>query len=87
MTQQDLLAVQVTDSHVTSPDEQGRLQTQSARILQRLREGPASNQELSAIALRFGARLHDLRKAGYAVSVIERDHASGKVVYALEPAE
>ena len=86
MTQSDLLTsvVPVVDSHVTHPEEQSRLQTQSARILRRLESGPATNFELSAIALRFGARIQDLRKAGYRIRIIERDHATGKVVYQLE---
>ncbi len=44
--------------------ELARLKGSRGRILARLREGPATNAELSTIALRFGARLMELREAG-----------------------
>lgn len=85
MTQPDLLTAPVVDSHITSPEEQSRLQTQSARILQRLREGPVTGSELLKLAPRFGARIKDLRKAGYRITLVERDYKTGRTVYALEP--
>ena len=72
------------DSHVTDVAEQTRLSNQSARILARLQVGPATNRELAEISLKYTGRISDLRKAGYDVKVIERDHATGRTVYALE---
>jgi hypothetical protein len=43
------------------PAEQTRLSRQRAEILARLKEGPATNVELGAIAQRFGGRIFDLR--------------------------
>lgn len=45
--------------------EARRLDTSKARILARLREGPALNTELNTIAFRFGGRIHELRREGY----------------------
>ena len=81
MTQPEL--IWVTDSHVTDPGEQARLSAQSARILARLEQGPATRRELTDIALNVTARISDLRAAGYVVRVIERNR-SGRTVYALE---
>lgn len=45
--------------------EAPRLSAQHAKILDRLREGPATNLELELIAHRFGARLNELKRAGH----------------------
>jgi hypothetical protein len=47
------------------PEAQERLNRQCTLILECLRKGPATNIELVHIAQRFGARLHDLKRAGY----------------------
>jgi hypothetical protein len=47
------------------PDDEERLSRQALAILERLRIGPATNMELATITHRFGARLHDLRHAGF----------------------
>lgn len=44
-----------------------RFTAQCEKILDRLRRGPATNAELSEIALRFGARLYDLRHDGHTI--------------------
>lgn len=44
-----------------------RLGKQHHAILAMLRAGPATNVELSAIGQRFGGRIHELRRAGYAI--------------------
>ena len=72
------------DGHVQAPAEQKRLSGQNAAILARLEQGPATNRELAAVSLKYTGRLSDLRAAGYRVSVIERDYATGLVTYALE---
>jgi hypothetical protein len=70
------------ESH-PSGDSPVRLSRQCVAILERLRRGPATNIELSAIALRFTARIHELRAAGYQISILERDRDSGVVLYGL----
>src|SRR5678816_3999302 len=45
--------------------EAPRLSLQHQTILDRLREGPATNLELGEIAQRFSARLHELKLAGH----------------------
>lgn len=70
------------DPHVTRA-EAPRLSAQCSAILQRLRQGPATNVELATMALKYTSRLSDLRAAGYDVQVSERDHTTGRVVYVL----
>ena len=65
-------------------EERPRLSGQNAAILARLQRGPASNTDLAAIALKYTSRISDLRDAGYEVSVVSRDRATGLVVYALD---
>ena len=38
-----------------------------ARILARLQQGPATNVELNAICYRYGARIFELKRDGYAI--------------------
>lgn len=48
-----------------------RLDIQRGRVLARLREGPASTVELASEfcgGIRFGARVHELRNAGHAIT-------------------
>lgn len=66
-----------------NPKEKPRLSRQCELILSRLREGPAKNTELVAIALKYTGRISDIRKAGYVVEVIERDYETGITLYAL----
>jgi hypothetical protein len=58
-----------------------RLNRQCLAILARLRQGPATNAELSAIALRFGGRLFELRKAGAEIETAKG--TGGLVTYRL----
>ena len=48
--------------------EARRLRTQSEQIIYRLRRGPATNRELSGIALKYTGRISDLRKLGYQIT-------------------
>lgn len=58
---------------------------QRARIVERLRKGPASNLELATtIGLRFGARLRELRQAGYRIRSVCVSHEDGRWKYVLE---
>ena len=61
----------------------GRLSRQCREVLDMLRIRPRTNAELAAITHRFGARIWDLRKAGYGIIALERDHATGLVLYKL----
>lgn len=76
-------AIQVTRSLPKA--ERQRLSRQCVRLLNALRERPITNR---AIVTELGilngtGRISDLRAAGYDVRIIERDHATGRVVYAL----
>lgn len=44
-----------------------RLNNQCQRILDRLRAGPATNDDLSALSLKYTGRISDLRKAGHVI--------------------
>lgn len=58
--------VEPADPHI-DPIDKRRVSRQAMAILSRLREGPATNGELLQIAARYGARIHELRKAGYQI--------------------
>jgi hypothetical protein len=79
--------VPVVDSHVTDVAEQSRLTGQSARILSRLEQGPATNRELAEISLKYTSRVSDVRAylkdKGRNVKVFDRDYATGLVWYGL----
>lgn len=75
--------IEPVDTHL-SKAEKPRLSRQSRQILERLSKGPAINTELMEIAQRFGARIHDIRKAGYRVEIIWRDNEKGLVCYELK---
>lgn len=49
------------------PADRPRLRGLNAKVLERLREGAATNFELNKICLRYGARIHDLRQAGFQI--------------------
>jgi hypothetical protein len=64
-------------SHVT-PEEMPRLSRQMRVILDRLKRGDAvSNWDLAKIAIRYSARIHQLREVGY---VIKTDKRAGSLV-------
>ena len=64
------------------PQDRPRLTGQNGAILERLRSGPATNQELAGISLKYTSRVSDLRKAGYTVAC-ERQ-TGGLTRYTLE---
>lgn len=45
-----------------------RLKNSRQRILHRLAKSPATGNQLSRIALRFGARIKELRDSGYKIT-------------------
>ena len=69
------------DSHILEPLEQQRLSEQNQRVLARLQQGPASNRDLAAIALKYTSRISDLRAAGYVIVPVER--SGGLTIYEL----
>ena len=64
-------------------DPPDRLTGQRAKIIERLQSGPATNTELTQIAMRFTARIHELRKCGYDIRIVRQDRDSGLVWYEL----
>jgi hypothetical protein len=50
--------------------DKARTSAQRQAILNRLRQGTATNMELVTISHRFGARLKELRDAGYPIATI-----------------
>lgn len=54
------------DPHVDRRDVP-RLSRQCALIVERLRRGPATNDELSAIARKYTSRISDIRAAGFEI--------------------
>lgn len=70
------------DPHVPDKDERIRLSKQAKRVLDRLREGPATNSELSKIALSYTRRISDLKEAGHKVEII-RKQKNGLNTYAI----
>lgn len=70
------VAVPAADPSVLDSDRP-RLSVACVRILERLKHGPATNLQLENFGgQRFGARLHDLRKAGV---IWKREHVEGAV--------
>jgi hypothetical protein len=65
------------------PVEAKRLSKQCQAILDRLKQGAATNVGLAEIALKYTSRISDLRAAGYDIQVIDRCHETGSVLYAL----
>jgi hypothetical protein len=88
MTQPNLFGVApttvtLTPQHRAFAAEELRRDTAAGRILGRLQAGPATNVDLAAIALRYSARIFELRAAGHAITASPRGEA-GIVVYTLE---
>lgn len=71
-----------TDPHVAAADAP-RLSGQNAAILERLRRGPATNDELIRISRKYTSRTSDLRKHGFKITCERLD--GGLTPYRLEP--
>lgn len=61
-----------------------RLTTQCQAILERLTWGPATNRELSALALKYTNRVSELNKAGYRITCYDHNRRTGLAWYRLE---
>lgn len=70
------------------PDAHLRLSRQCALILAAFQAAPnheLTNAQLADIAIRYSARLHDIKRAGIAIfRKVYNDHASGLVRYRME---
>jgi len=60
-----------------------RLNAQCRAIIERLRQGPASNAELAEISLKYTARISDCRQAGHQIICFNRDYKTGEAWYRL----
>jgi hypothetical protein len=65
-------------------EERSRISRQCKEILERLRQGPATNGELVRFALKYTGRISELRQAGYKIKASVRNHETGEVTYVLE---
>lgn len=63
-------------------DREGRRTRTLDRVLDRLRQGPATNLELASITPRYGARVYDARQLGHRIHVHHLD--GGRVLYTLQ---
>jgi hypothetical protein len=70
---------------MSSPDPEERARRTSAkeRVLARLRLGPATNIQLNELCYRYGARILELRRAGYDIET--RPIEAGVYQYTLKP--
>lgn len=77
-------ALDFTDSGL-DPAEKPRLDKQCLKILRLMIEGPATNAQLSQIALRYSARIFDIRtKAGITIKIRERNREIGVNLYGFD---
>jgi hypothetical protein len=75
--------IPVRDRNVVD-DDKPRLTGQNAAILERLKHGPATNDELSRIARKYTSRISDLRAAGYRITCEREPGGDGLTWYRLE---
>lgn len=68
-------------------EERRRLSAQCLKILDKLKQGPATNLQLAVIGYRYGARIHELRKAGYEIVITAKNVESGETTYELRGGE
>ena len=71
-------------AYAAPTEAQPRLSAQCQRILERLRQGPATNRELARIALKYTSRISDLRAAGHRIDRLDYDPRTGECWYRLE---
>ena len=64
--------------------ERPRLTKQMHAILEILEGGPCLNTELARIAIRYSARIHELRKMGYVIEITSENLKTGIRQYELK---
>lgn len=70
-----------TFSDRVDPRDKERLGKQQLAVLNRLEQGPATNMDLVEITHRFGARIKELRDAGFC---IDKERGDGGIwIYTL----
>ena len=72
------------DPHVAPREKKIRLSRQCKEILDRLRQGPATQRELMMIASQYNARIFALRGEGYNIPSPEQNHKTGISIYHIE---
>jgi biotin operon repressor len=74
-----------TQLNSTVPEaEIPRLGAQHEKLLKLVKKGPVSNVELAQqVGLRYSARIHELRKAGYNIRRVAYHSKTGLNYYAL----
>lgn len=75
---------EVNDPQMRGTIDEFRLTKQCKEILARLKQGPATNDELSRISRKYTSRISDLRMNGINVVLKSWDHKTGVTVYVLE---
>lgn len=75
------------EAPLPSKPERVRLSRQCQAILERLRLGNVTNDELAKIARKYTNRVSELRQAGYAIECYEHDYETGLTRYRLEEAQ
>lgn len=85
MTQPAVGSRQVqTEANPSLPaEEHSRAANQRRQILDALHRGRVNVVELSAIACQYNARIYELRKAGYVIENVDRNHTTGESWYEL----
>jgi len=68
------------DPH-TDPQYEQRLTGQNKLVLDALRDGPKTNQQLAFFSLKYTSRISDLRAAGYLITAARL--GGGLFLYAL----
>lgn len=77
--------IQVCDPNAPLEAHQ-RLNKQSKAILAAFQQAPdqtLTNMDMQSIATRFGARIYDLRRAGYKIDIIGTNKKTGLTTYRL----
>lgn len=84
MNQPDLFTAAPVIRSSAPVEMRPRLSRQCQLILDRLTEGPATNRELSQIALKYTGRISELKQAGYKVACYDQNRVTGFSRYRLE---
>src|SRR5262245_7866429 len=87
VTSGDAPEIPASDPNIAAA-ARARVGAQCWRLVAALRHGAKTNAQLQSISLRLGARVMDLRKVGFEITVRPVDHRAGIWLYTLvrEPA-
>ena len=76
-------APEIADKNNVLPEEVPRLAKQQQLVLERLKRGPTTNAELQGLSLRYGARIHELRRMGHEIQTKRTSVRDGITTYTL----